>query len=109
MCTVSNVMDGFNDKWQPLRDQIFPQGIRITPQPEVTRAEFDALKAELLELRTLIAKAKAHDEATGQPDCESEDKIKKLRALAEIVGLNVDDLIGRPQKKNPSTPPRRAK
>ena len=88
MCTVSNVMDGFNSKWWPKRD--------LFNAPEVSRAEFDALRAEIQALREEIAKARAYDVKTGQPDCESEDKIAKLREIAKLVGItNVDEIIGK--------------
>ena len=37
--------------------------------------------------------AKKFDEATGQPDCEMESKIKFLRQIAEALGLTMDDVF----------------
>lgn len=64
--------------------------------------EFDALKKEVEELKKLLLAAKRIDELTGQPDCEIEDKYAKLKKIAEIVGIDMDDVfIGRMKKNDP--------
>lgn len=56
----------------------------------VSRAEFDALKKEVEELKKLLKAAKEFDTATGQPDCEIEEKTEFLRKLAEFLGVDLD-------------------
>lgn len=38
-------------------------------------------------------KAKAYDEANGEPECEIESKVALLRAVAEAVGVDLDDVL----------------
>lgn len=98
MCVVSNIGDqygrGFPDRWP----NVYP-----TPQPNtdkielnisgITREEFDALKAEVEELRKLLEAAKQFDAATGQPDCEMDEKVLLIKQLAELVGVDLGDVF----------------
>jgi hypothetical protein len=61
---------------------------------EVTKAEFDKLKQEVEELKQRLAEAKAQDEREGNPDCETEEKFTLIRKIAEIVGVDLEDVIG---------------
>lgn len=73
---------------------IAPTTNPIYPTPEaVGREEFDALRREIKELRTLLVAAKRYDSETGQPDCESEDKVALLKRLAALVGVDLDDVL----------------
>lgn len=89
MCVVSMIADD----WQQRR--IWPPGagIAIPPAPEVPRWEFDALKREIEELKKLLLAAKKYDEATGQKDCEKEEKIAFLKRLAEMVGVDLSEVF----------------
>jgi hypothetical protein len=103
MCNVSDIGDRYADKWRYLG----PASIQptVTPNvfgqlawqqlPQVTRLEFDTLKREVEEMKVLLAAAKAEDVRTGQPDCEMEDKLVILRRVAEMVGVNLDDVFGK--------------
>lgn len=92
MCVVSVVTDYAGQRW----DKQF-QGWQgwVDTSPPITRAEFAALKAEVQELRDLLKASIKFDEATGQPHCEADDKVAKLRKMAEIVGVDMDDVLGR--------------
>lgn len=94
MCTVSYVGDAYRKKWWPDIDsqpgQIWPQYI---PTGGPTKAEFEALKKEIKELKKLLKAAKIFDESTNQKDCEMEEKIALLKKLAEAVGINLDDVF----------------
>ena len=98
MCTVSNVGDGWRDTF-PSRFPFVPVN-PITPHPfipylppEVTREEFEALKNEMEELKKLLIAAKKYDEATGQKDCEMEEKISLIKQIATLVGVKMDDVF----------------
>lgn len=94
MCTVSMIGDHFNDKWkQPFYQQTF------TNIPEITKAEFDALKKEVEEMKALLKRAKIYDEQNGEPNCEMDDKMAMLRKFAEAVGISLDDIIKKPDAK----------
>ena len=80
--------DHFNDKWkqQPYQ-QIF------TNIPDVSRAEFEALKKEVEEMKALLKRAKEYDEKNNEPNCEIEEKMSMLRKFADAVGIDLDDVI----------------
>ena len=99
MCTVSMIGDEFN-KTVPdwVRPYVAPSNPEIIGEPwqplpfpphQVTRREFEALREEVSELGKLLRAAKAYDDATGQPDCETEEKLAALRKLADLMGVEL--------------------
>jgi hypothetical protein len=96
MCTVSMVTDHYLDKWQP-HFQTLPPTWQVPPLGRlgISRDEFDALRREVEELKSLLVRAKAYDERTGQPDCENDEKMETVRKIAALVGINLDDVIGK--------------
>jgi hypothetical protein len=95
MCVVSNIGDYAKDNI-PLQH---PWVITTTTGAEVSRSEFEALKAEMLELKELLKAAKKFDEATGQPDCELDEKVAMLKKFAELVGVDLSEIFGKSPKK----------
>lgn len=103
MCSVSMVADHYADKWR--QQQIIPQMPGITypfspgaagyPVPAVSRQEFDTLKHDVEEMKAILKRAKAYDEANNEPDCEIEEKMDLLRKVAQMVGVDLDDVIGK--------------
>lgn len=102
MCVVSMVGDHYTDKWRPLGPW-FPVAPLdpwpahadpplITP-PWPTREEFDALKRDVAEMLALMKRAKEYDAANGEPDCEMDEKLKVLRAVAKLVGIDLDSAL----------------
>jgi hypothetical protein len=73
MCVVSMVMDHYLDKWRP----------PAPPYPMPTPAELE-------EFRRLLERAREYDRAHGQPDCGLEEKRRRVRELAESLGVKVD-------------------
>lgn len=96
MCVTSVIGDDFARRL-PQRYPDHTQWIKTPYISGPTRAEFDALKAEIQELRELLKAAKRYDEATGQPDCEQEDKIALLKKLAAVVGADLSDVFPEPK------------
>lgn len=106
MCAVSNVGDSFNQRW-PQWPQIqgpqqggglggMSQGAnQFSLTPGITREEFNALKNEIEEMKKLLIAAKEEDKKNGAPDCEMEEKVKVLRAIADLVGVNLDEVFGK--------------
>ena len=45
------------------------------------------------ELKKLLLAAKGYDEKTGQPDCETDDKVALIKAVAEAVGVDFDSVF----------------
>lgn len=94
MCVVSMIGDHYSQKY---KDQ-FPQAQQqnqttITAWPN--RQEFEALKKEVLEMKELLKKAKVYDEVNNQKDCEMEEKIKILKAVADAVGVSLEEVFGK--------------
>ncbi len=96
MCMVSNIGDGYG--------QTFPQNWphfvpHVNPAPNViiqqgvSEAEFDALKQEVEQLKKLLQAAKDFDKATGQPHCEMDEKVKLIKAIAKLVGVDLGDVF----------------
>lgn len=98
MCMISVVSDDASRRWA--RDFDWAQGFTV---PQVTKSEFDALRNEVAELKKLLLQAKEYDRATGQPDCEMEDKIAMLRKMAEFVGVDLSEVF-RPAANSVSLP-----
>jgi hypothetical protein len=101
MCMVSAVGDNWSNTflkkeyWDRVHPLIYPQP-NIHPAPASTviqvgvgKEDFEALKKEVLELKELLKAAKKFDEATGQKDCEMEDKIDLMRRVAKLVGVDL--------------------
>lgn len=101
---ISNVSDMYRDRLLPKFptipwDQLPLPTVPMTgfPQqviPQVTREEFDALRKEVVEMKEMLKRAKAFDEANGSPNCETEEKMDLLRKIAALVGIDLDDVIG---------------
>lgn len=93
MCMVSNVGDG----WAEQFPQKFPHWPVNPPPisipPEVSRAEVEALRKEVEELKALLKAAKKFDKATKQPDCEMAEKVKLIKAIAKLVGVDLGDVF----------------
>lgn len=89
MCTYSVIADGWRDQLPYRYPQTFPQPSTIVTVPEISRTEFDALKREVKELKELLKAAKKFDAATGQPDCEMEEKVALLKQIAKLVGVEL--------------------
>ena len=84
MCVVSMI----GDQWRGNFPASYPTF------PEVSKVEFEALRREVEELKKLLVAAKNFDEATGQKDCEMEEKIKFIRQVADAVGVDLSEVFG---------------
>jgi archaellum component FlaC len=88
---VSNIGDGFKDQFP----QKWPNFNPLPADPSsVSRIEFEALRREIEELKNLLVAAKKFDEATGQPHCEMDEKVKLIKAIAKMVGVDLGDVFG---------------
>lgn len=91
MCVVSNI----GDSWQRDFDRRWPSWPTTAPftLPQVSREEFESLKKELQELKELLLAAKKYDAATGQPDCEMDEKVRLITEIAKLVGVDIGDVF----------------
>jgi hypothetical protein len=95
MCTVSMVVDHYSDKWSELYTPpyyIAPPGKLLGEVAVITKEEFDALKKDVEEMKKLLQRAKKYDEEHNQPDCESEQKLKRLESLCELASIDFEEI-----------------
>ena len=100
MCVVSMISDHYMDKWKDdSRLQTLPYypPAQIPPFDHynfvVSKTEFDKLKAEVEEMKLLLKRAIKYDEVNNEPHCELAEKKEVLRKIAELVGVNLDDIF----------------
>lgn len=91
MCMVSNIGDAWAHKFPEKYPHFNPPPVVIPSG--VSASEFEALKKEVKELKKLLEAAKKFDQSTGQPDCAMEEKVKLIKAIAKLVGVNLDQLF----------------
>lgn len=97
MCVVSMIGDHYADHFKqwPTQHPIWQPGpgqtVLLSP---VSREEFEELKRTVEEMKTLLKRAKEYDERNNEPDCEVEEKMVLLRKIAELVGVDLDDVLG---------------
>ena len=119
MCSVSMVGDDWTKKWSdnwPHQPQGVPYPLPYkpwaptspfptpdTPKPlkpidvteyiaPVDRKEFDALKKLVEQMKAELEAAKAQDIANNEPDCEQEDKVALLKAIAKAFGVDLSTI-----------------
>lgn len=105
MCVVSMIGDHYRDKWQiythpPIQPNPYTPIAKPIPSQTIvteyaTKVDLEQLRKEVLEMKELLKKAKAYDEANGEKDCEVEDKYALIRRIAELVGVDLEDVIGK--------------
>jgi hypothetical protein len=102
MCVVSAVSEPFKypNSWPnwptavPFPSSPFkPMEIEKSFEQKVTREEFEALRAQVEDLKILLEKAKDQDIREGNPDCEMEDKVFVIKKIAELVGVDLGDVF----------------
>lgn len=89
MCAASFIMDHFGDKWQRqadewrrMREPLYPPTAPL-PRPFIT-------SEEIAEFRKLLDRARVYDKQHAQPECEMESKRKRVKELAESLGVEID-------------------
>ena len=90
MCVLSVVIDDQSRRWRdqyPWVDTTSSGNVTITTG--VSKEEFEKLKREVEALRKLVEAAREFDADTGQPDCESDDKIALLKKIADALGVDI--------------------
>lgn len=100
MCVVSMVGDHYKHKWE---EYPWKPIIERQTSPDVNgvnRHEFEKLKQEVQEMKELLKRAVKYDEDNHEPHCETEDKMKFLKLVADAVGVSLDDVIAPAKAKS---------
>lgn len=99
MCTISDVGDGYRNNFYDRYPKQAPQKLTSTGLPPITmgvpQEDFDKLKVEVEELKLLLLAAKRFDEKTGQPNCETDDKVAFIKQLATMLDVDMDEVFGK--------------
>lgn len=102
MCVVSMIMDDWNKKYNDDWHKKYPGGWEQSPTYNflafATKQDIEELRKEIQELKKLIEAAHLYDVATGQPECQDEEKLAILQKLAEAIGLDISDLMEKLKK-----------
>lgn len=95
MCVYSMIGDHYNDKWREQYPQVIPSSGSSTTWniTGISREEFEELKKDVQEMKSLLKRAKIYDEEHGEPDCQKDEKIALLRKIAELVGVDLEDVL----------------
>lgn len=115
MCVVSMVSDHYTGKWNnDYFGRTYPTIIPNNPfgpiKKEVNidsqilanaliqakqQQEIDALRKEVEEMKALLIRAKKYDDDNNEPNCELAEKVTKLKKIADIVGVNLEDVFNK--------------
>jgi hypothetical protein len=84
--------DFYKDKW---RDFPYTPTNPINPYPNIpdNSEEIEKLRKEVKQMKELLKRAVKYDKENNQPHCETEDKIKFLKQVAEFVGVDLEDVL----------------
>ena len=96
MCVVSMVIDNYRDRqWPDYTRTTSDTRFVMTDHSLATKADIRDLKRHLIELKELIVAAKKYDDATGQPECEVDEKVDFMFEVADRLGISMDDVLER--------------
>lgn len=90
MCVVSMVSDHYLEKWDNRWNSVNPYRLDT-----ISRYEFEELKKEVKELKELLIRAKKYDEEHHEHQCETEEKVRLLKEVAKLVGVELSDVLGK--------------
>lgn len=109
MCVYSMIGDWGRDTLPHKHPWIVPQPTPYVPHhvdplrvvttvvdgipPQVTKAEFDALKRDVEDIKELLKRAKKYDEENGEPNCEVDEKVDLIMKIAELVGVDLGEAL----------------
>ncbi len=87
MCVVSMVMDYYGDKWKDYQPKDKDNIFTVSYIPNIPNDE-PITKEEVREFKELLERARQYDIKNKEPDCESKEKMAKLRAIFESIEEN---------------------
>ena len=91
MCVVSMITDDWSRKTDWQHQLLGP--VYIQPDNAALQRDIESLKAEIEALKDLLKAAKEFDFATGQPDCEKEEKTALLKDVAKHLGVDLSGVL----------------
>ena len=98
--------DEFSKRWDPIDWKKLNPYVP-NPNPTITfgpptataaevailRNQVEELKREVLLMKDLLKAAKIYDEKNGEPNCEMESKIAKLKEIAQLMGVDLSEVF----------------
>lgn len=115
MCVFSAMGEHYRDKWNPEDwKKQYPQIPHPFQQPgntnlgdllhqynhqaqiDLLKKQLEELRKEVLEMKEILKVAKDYDERNNEPHCEMEEKVKLLKEVAKLVGVDLRDVFPEP-------------
>ncbi len=87
MCVASMIYEHYYDKW------VLPHApyvSRVLPLPYAPPVLPVISSAEIEEFRKLLERAREYDKKNHEPDCEDAEKRRKVKELADLLGVKID-------------------
>ena len=92
MCVVSNIGDGYRRDFPQRWPTYWPHDprdfTRIIRDAE-DQKEIERLRDEVKQLKKLLEEADKFDKATGQVECQDDEKTKFIKELAKALGVEI--------------------
>jgi len=94
MCAVSMITQYYSDKWNKWWPEEWAPTSFVPAHPPtfLDIGEVEALRKEVEDLKGLLKVAKKYDKDNNQPDCEKGDKVEIVKRVAELVGVELEEL-----------------
>lgn len=86
---MSMIMDSYGEYWQRKFDEYNSKPYTEPSLPPIPRQPPIITPTELELFKIQLEKAKIYDKKNGEPDCELEEKKKKLLLLARELGVEI--------------------
>lgn len=108
MCVVSAMGDHYDKQFDPFKRYIPPHNpIPSFPDPipqnpfdwtkafinQVSRLEFEELKRQVEDMKKILKVAVEYDKSNNEPHCEIETKVRVLKEIAKLVGVDLNDVF----------------
>jgi hypothetical protein len=92
MCAVSFVGNKYQEQFPQQFPWVMP-GQSLPYQNGPSQQEFDELKKVVEQMKVELIAAKKQDIEENNPHCEMEEKVALLKRIAELVGVDLQEVF----------------
>jgi dsDNA-binding SOS-regulon protein len=104
MCVTSMIGQHYGDKfntpeydwmkdWISNPQKLLDSAAATKGEVRVLEEKVEALKKEMAEMKALLERALKYDQDNNEKHCEHEEKWAKLRQIAALVDIDIDELL----------------
>ena len=83
----------YDDKWTRPGTGGTDYPAIINNPNSASKEDLEKLRQEVIEMKELLKRALKYDEDNKEPHCEMDDKVATLKKVAELVGVDLKDLL----------------